>query len=627
MPHHKRKQLIYYFFRIEIAMDENDRNIVILYGSQTGTAQEVAERICREAKRLHFNVVICSMDGYKPIGNLIKQKLVVFVCSTTGQGDEPDNMKLFWKFLLRKSLPSNSLESMKFGVLGLGDSSYQKYNFVGKRLYKRLRQLGGNDIVPLGLGDEQHDLGHDHVIDPWLKELWERALDLMPLPYGLPPIPANVTPPSKYNMYPLNTTQILEISNYKNNTEYNQSHPFMAQLISCDRVTSKDHFQDTRLVELDIKGSGITFMPGDVCMIRPNNLKENVEFFFQLFPNLDPDMLFTLKPNDNNNELPESYVLPMPCSLMDCVERLWDIQSIPGRYFFELLSHFAPNTEDGLTEKEKLLELSSAEGQQDLYDYCNRPRRNRLEVMYDFRHTRPNIPLEYLFDLFPNIKPRAFSIASSYHVMPDKIQLLIAVVSFKTKTLVAPRLGLCSNWLSRLAKDRKVPIWIKKGTLTFPESTNAPVVMIGPGTGIAPFRAYASKEMNYKSNRERRLVVYFGCRNKHKDFYFEAEWTKMQEHFNNFSLFTAFSRDGSEDENKTYVQHVMKENSELLYKLICEEKGYFYIAGNSKLMPDAVTDALKEALRTNGNFNDMEAINEYITKMELQKRFQTETWS
>ena len=180
-------------------MEEDDRKIVILYGSQTGTAQGVAERICREARRLHFNTKLCAMDDYKPIGELIRQKLAIFVCSTTGQGDEPDNMKVFWKFLLRKNLPSNSLESMKFGVLGLGDSSYQKYNFVGKRLHKRLLQLGGKAIVPLGLGDEQHDLGHDYVIDPWLRSVWDEALQILPIPNGLQPIPADVLPPSKYS--------------------------------------------------------------------------------------------------------------------------------------------------------------------------------------------------------------------------------------------------------------------------------------------------------------------------------------------------------------------------------------------------------------------------------------------
>ena len=118
----------------------------------------------------------------------------------------------------------------------------------------------------------------------------------------------------------------------------------------------------------------------------------------------------------------------------------WDIQSIPRRYFFELLSHF---TDDEL-EKEKLVEFNTAEGQQELYDYVNRPRRNILEVLYDFRHTTPNIPLEYLFDLIPAIKPRAFSIASCHQEARRQLQLLVARVKYRS-TLVKPRVGLCST--------------------------------------------------------------------------------------------------------------------------------------------------------------------------------------
>ena len=125
-----------------------ERRILILYGSQTGTAQEVAERVFREALRLHFKVRISSMDDYS-IRDLIHEQLTVMVTSTTGQGDEPDNMKKFWKFLLRKNLPRDSLTKMRFGVLGLGDSSYPKFNFVAKKLHKRLLQLGQFSICLL----------------------------------------------------------------------------------------------------------------------------------------------------------------------------------------------------------------------------------------------------------------------------------------------------------------------------------------------------------------------------------------------------------------------------------------------------------------------------------------------
>lgn len=125
------------------------KRITVLYGSQTGTAQDIAEEIWRESKKFNFCGPVLSMSDYK-IENLINEKLMIFVCSTTGQGDEPDNMKTFWKFLLRKTLPRSSLADLHFAVLGLGDSSYPKFNYAAKRLYKRLIQLSAKPILELG---------------------------------------------------------------------------------------------------------------------------------------------------------------------------------------------------------------------------------------------------------------------------------------------------------------------------------------------------------------------------------------------------------------------------------------------------------------------------------------------
>lgn len=164
-----------------------DRKLTILYGSQTGTAQDLAEQIWRESKRFHFTGTVMPMDKYDVRG-LIDEKFVIFVCSTTGQGDEPDNMKTFWKFLLRKNLPPDSLNALNYAVLGLGDSSYEKFNFVAKRLNKRVQQLGANAIQSIGLCDDQHDLGASAVYIKWIVDLWNELLVQCPLPAGLMPL-------------------------------------------------------------------------------------------------------------------------------------------------------------------------------------------------------------------------------------------------------------------------------------------------------------------------------------------------------------------------------------------------------------------------------------------------------
>lgn len=160
-------------------------SILILFGSQTGNAQDVAERIGREGKLLLYQTRVLAMDAYD-VTQLPQEHLVIFVTSTTGQGDVPDNMKRFWKFLLRKGLGSDSLSHMHCAVFGLGDSGYQKYNLVAKKLHRRLEGLGAVQVVERGLGDDQHPNGYEAALDPWLTQLWAALAPAYPLPGGQP---------------------------------------------------------------------------------------------------------------------------------------------------------------------------------------------------------------------------------------------------------------------------------------------------------------------------------------------------------------------------------------------------------------------------------------------------------
>ncbi|XP_072096679.1 NADPH-dependent diflavin oxidoreductase 1 isoform X4 [Mobula birostris] len=548
-----------------------ERKLLVLFGSQTGTAQDVAERIGREGVRRHFVCRVLPLDSYT-IADLIQEPLVVFVCSTTGQGEPPDNMKKFWRFIFRRNLPAASLSMVNSAVLGLGDSSYPKFNFIAKKLSKRLMQLGSNKLLPVGLGDDQHDLGPDAVIDPWLKEFWEHALRIYPLPPGLTMLGDDVILPSKYRFqFEEDATNGLLVRPFDTNRQVpgppSQLHPFSARMIGNKRVTDDDHFQDVRLITFDITDSDIEYSAGDVAMIEPRNSPDSVEQFCQLF-GLDPCKSFILKPNDAATPLPAR--LPQPCTIQYLVERYLDINCVPRRSFFELLSYFSPDE----LEQEKLKEFSSAEGQEELYSYCNRLRRTTLEVLFDFSKTTTAVPVDYLLDLIPEIRPRAFSIASSQLAHPGQIQILMAVVQYKTK-LKKPRRGVCSSWLASQNPqqgDVYVPLWVKKGMLQFPTDTETPIIMVGPGTGVAPFRA-AIQERVAKGRKGNYL--FFGCRGKSKDFFCQAEWEDLQ-HKGLLSLFTAFSRD---QDHKIYVQHRIKENGAVVWDLIGSKKAYFYIAG------------------------------------------------
>ncbi|KAI3361997.1 hypothetical protein L3Q82_012200, partial [Scortum barcoo] len=586
----------------------------VLYGSQTGTAQDTAQRIARQAQRRHLQVQVLPLDHYN-VADLISESLVVFVCSTTGQGDPPDNMKNFWRFLFKKSLPVGSLCQLDCAILGLGDSSYPKFNFVAKKLNKRLLQLGASILLPVGLADDQHDLGSDAVIDPWLSSFWEKV-------FGLYPSLADVIPLREDE--PLSPTYIFHfLDDVKEETDNrlriptdtvpSQSHPFPSRLVFNRRVTEVLHFQDVRHIEFDITGSNIEFTAGDVVMMHPCNAPEDVQQFCQLL-RLDPEARFTLKAIDNS-AVPAR--LPQPCTVRHLVKSYLDIAAVPRRSFFELLSTFATNE----LEKEKLLEFSSAAGQDELHSYCNRPRRTALEVLADFPHTTAELKVDYLLDLFPEIQPRSFSIASSLQAHPHRLQILVAVVRYKTK-LYKPRRGLCSTWLASLDPAQGevyVPLWVRKGSLRFPKEKDMPVIMVGPGTGVAPFRSALQERIAEGKNAN---VLFFGCRSESKDFYFSSEWEEMMK-AGHLTLFTAFSRD---QEEKVYVQHQVRKNAELLWDLIANKSACFYIAGNAKQMPTSVCDALKEVFQQEGGVSAEDA-EQMLAAMERSGQFQSETWS
>uniref|UniRef100_A0A672FQ65 NADPH-dependent diflavin oxidoreductase 1 n=1 Tax=Salarias fasciatus TaxID=181472 RepID=A0A672FQ65_SALFA len=591
----------------EVMSPHDPPTLLVLYGSQTGTAQDTAQRLARQAQRRRVQVCLSPLDGYN-VAELISESLVVFVCSTTGQGEPPDNMKNFWRFLFRKSLPVGSLSRLDCAVLGLGDSSYPKFNFVAKKLHKRLQQLGACTLLPVGLADDQHDLGSDAVVDPWLQAFWDKVLSLYPTL-------RNVLPPSFTFHFLDGVSEQTEDRLWTDppSSAPSPSQPFPARMLSNRRVTEASHFQDVRLIEFDITHSHMEFTAGDVVMMRPRNSAEDVRQFCELL-RLRPDSVFTLSAT-GSAAVPSR--LPRPCTVRHLVESYLDVAAVPRRSFFELLASFASNE----LERDKLAEFSSAAGQDELHGYCNRPRRTALEVLADFPHTTAELKADYLLDLFPEIQPRSFSIASSLQAHPNRLHILVAVVQYRTK-LYRPRRGLCSSWLASLDPaegEVSVPLWVKKGSLRFPVQKERPVIMVGPGTGVAPFRAALQERI---AEGKTANVLFFGCRSESKDFYFRTEWEDMRS-AGHLVLFTAFSRD---QEEKVYVQHRVRENAALLWDLVANQNACFYIAGNAKQMPASVRDALKEVFQQEGRLTAEQA-QEMLEAMERTGRFQSETWS
>ncbi|KAG9305831.1 hypothetical protein G9A89_006242 [Geosiphon pyriformis] len=522
---------------------EGSRQILILYGSQTGCAQDLAERIGREARRRHFKTRVSAMDTYDK-GNLINEKLVIFICSTTGQGEEPDNMKKFWKFLLRKNLPKDILNQLNFTVFGLGDSSYLRYNWPAKKLHKRLLQLGAQSIYQRGEGDDQHYLGYDGGFDPWLVDTAD-------------------TKPDESQLF---------------------DQEMSAHVLKNERVTSHDHFQDVRHIELRCEDAALMYKPGDVVVVRPKNLKEEVDEFVKMMEwSSIADDPFILIPNQEDRQIPSSWEKIL--TLRKLFQNYLDIFSTPRRSFFEFLSFFTSDND----HTEKLREFCTAEGQDDLYAYNQRVRRTITE----------------------------FSISSSLKLYPQNIHLTVAIVDYKTR-LQNPRRGVCTKWLANLKPESEIMIKIAKGTMRLPASSTLPVILIGPGTGIAVMRAFLQERVlqGAKDN-----YLFFGCRYHDKDYLYNTEWDHYVSE-GQLELFTAFSRDQDE---KIYVQDLIEQNAQLIWDIVHERQGYVYLSGKADKMPIDVINALKSVFKLAGGMDEQKA-NEYFNKLEKSRRFQQECY-
>ncbi|XP_044266839.1 NADPH-dependent diflavin oxidoreductase 1 isoform X1 [Tribolium madens] len=587
-----------------------NEKIVILYGSQSGNAQDLAERIWRESKRFHFKSTVKSMDDYNVL-ELVSEQCVIFVCSTTGQGEEPDNMKQFWRFLLRRSLPTDSLVNLKYAVFGLGDSSYTKFNFAAKRLHKRLLQLGGQSLVSLGLGDDQHDLGYDAAADPWIESLWAKLLLIYPLPTGVQPLPKNLPIVPRWSVQSSSLSQNLANKPQSIYHPIRQPDDFTVTVIENERTTHPDHFQDVRLIKLQTDGQ--EYSPGDVVLLRPKNLPWQVETFQNLLKSHNLHFDLTLKVTQNDPDIPVPGVLNQQLTFQQLCEEYFDLMSIPRRHIFNILAQIT----DSELEKEKCQEFTTAEGQDDLYTYCNRPKRNIVEVLQDFPHATKNLTKELLFEILPPIKPREFSIASSSKMHRNQIHILLAVVKYKTK-LVKERFGLCSNYLAELQPGDQVGARLKKGSFRFPAS-DVPVIMVGPGTGVAPFRNFIYDQVSEGVASKRNLLLFFGCRNSNYDFHCKEDFLSLQR-MGLLNLVPAYSR---EQEHKVYVQHKILENSDLVWDFL-QRNGQIFIAGNAKLMPQEVRQAFVSVCEERMSKEQAER---FIEMMEKQGRYQTECWS
>ncbi|CAD8106331.1 unnamed protein product [Paramecium sonneborni] len=540
--------------------------IQILFATQTGNSEFYAEEVGRHLN----NAIVSSIEDFDFL-TLPEQKRVIFIISTTGDGDMTNDINKFWQFLLIKDLPKESLIKLEFTVFGLGDSSYPKFNYAARKLRSRLLQLSAKEFIPSAFGDEQHPCGIDTEFVIWFQNLLKKC--------------QTQTIISQY-------IKIQQLDNYQLQNIVDKL-DFI--FVNKKRLSAEQHTKETFQFNFQCNQM---FQCGDIFSIKPRNQNKLVSQFLQL-QKLDGNKWVKLEEQKQNQK---SKIIPKTISIQRLFSEFLDITSPPNRYFIKLMSQYAEID----IHKQKLTEMcaQTPEGLEEYYSYVYREKRNVYEVLYDFQPCV--IPLELLIESLKLIRERQYSISSAYD--GQKISITVALVCYTTgkNRLIK---GFCSNYLQNLQADEQIEGRIIKGTITFPQQIDIPVIMVGPGTGVAPFIGFIEERQKQGANNKDKSILFFGSCYEKKEFYYEKF---LQE--SPITLFTAFSRD---QQKKIYVQHRILENRDLINKVVKDNLNnvMIIVTGTSKKMPTQVELVFKECLGE-----------QIIQELKKKKQYLVECW-
>ena len=536
--------------------------LTIIFASQTGNAKGVAQALLKEAQAAGIQAQLFDASDYKG-KDLAKETHVIFVASTNGEGEAPDNALALHEFLKSKKAPK--LPNLKYGVLGLGDSSYQFFCQTGKDFDQFLENLGAQRLVER----LDADVDYQAAATEWRKQV------LSILKYELTGAAA-VTSVATFAV-----SQTAE-------SHYSKEQPYTASLSTSQKITGRDSGKDVRHIEIDLADSGITYQPGDALGVWYENR---------------PQLVNALLDSVGLSGHEEVQVDGETLSLHLALTHHYEITAANP----QLVAQFAE-----LAQSQKLTSL--AQDKEALREYAT-----RTQVIDVLREEKVTLSATQLLSLLRRLTPRLYSIASSQSEVGEEVHLTVGVVEYEYKG--EQRLGGASSFLAhQLEEGAPVKVFVEhNNNFKLPSDDNAPLIMVGPGTGIAPFRSFIQERENRGAAGKNWLL--FGDRTFTQDFLYQVEWQKYLKSGVLNRLDVAFSRDQHE---KVYVQHRLLEQAKLVWQWL-QEGAYFYVCGDASRMAKDVHQALITVVEQQGGLNREQA-EEYVSELRKAKRYQRDVY-
>lgn len=600
----------------------------ILWGSQTGTAEDFAGTLCEEAKKIGFAAEAIDLEEYDP-EELAEEPLVIFVTATYGEGEPTDNAKEFYEWLMSEDRDADMMSSVKFTVFGLGNTTYEHYNAIGRAIDRRMEELGATRVYRRGEGDDDSSLEEDFL--NWKKDLWEPLCEPYGLDAGAVSTGGAVEPRCKLVYVESCEAKPHALGTTERGGTYDLKNPYIAEVIVNKELHSEKSERSCRHLEI-LVGDNLRYEPGDHLGVYPRNHDEIVAEFAEVMGIVDElDKAVCLYPLKASGSASSSSAKPVlgPCTVRAALTELLDLTTPPRKSLLNALAQYANDPE----EKRKLQILSSTDEsslppEEQYASWVREDRRTIAEVLQAFPSVKP--PLGHMLELLPALPPRYYSISSSPSAHPGHIHITSVVVDYTTRTGRFHR-GVCSNHFLRLVPNEDaprptVPVFVRKSNFRIPREHSTPIIMVGPGTGLAPFRGFIQERRHLRARHpdvpHGENVLAFGCRHSEEDFIYQDELLEAEREGLLHSLMLAFSR---ETESKVYVQHKLKENADLVWGLLEEKGAHFYICGDARRMAPDVKNTLEEIVmeKTGKTKEEAEA---YIARLQQQGRWSTDVW-
>lgn len=542
------------------------KTLTILYASQTGNAKGVASKLEQSAKAAGINVVLKNIADYKAKA-LKNESHLLIVASTNGEGEAPDDAIEFHEYLLGKKAPK--LPNLSYSVLALGDSSYEFFCQTGKDFDERLKALGAKQVT----ARVDCDVDYDSDCESWTASIVESLKDeLTQSTAGLAPV--------------------IDLPTAGAESQYSKQNPFEAEFSLSQKITGRDSAKDVRHIEIDLGESGLTYQVGDALGV-----------WFENDADLVADLIATLSLTGEEKIKLKVNGANQVFTLTDALTTELEItQTAPA--FVEFWAKISGD---------KALTKIAAD-KNTAREYAG-----EHQIIDVVKAAKTEIDPQFFVESLRKITPRLYSIASAQAEVEEEVHLTVGLVSFDANG--EARTGGASSFLAnRLEEGQKVRVFVEHNdNFRLPQSDDTPVIMIGPGTGVAPFRAFMQEREARDASGDN--WMFFGDQTFTQDFLYQVEWQNYLKSGLLTRMDVAFSRDQAE---KVYVQDRLKEQASDVFAWL-ERGAHLYICGDANRMAKDVHQTLVEIIQEHGKLSAEQA-EDYLKSLRSNKRYQKDVY-